>query len=247
MITNSNTKVKKNALKGGNNLKRNPNQNATKRGELLGDHIRTNEKGKVGWNWVKRRTNIWETENLRFQTTLIKRNPGCVGKRKWRNVCVGSCRDERAPNKEQIRGALIDHPDWPTTKNDKLEKIWFTITKRKNYDKTCELKLEASIKQGTNNRCLDWPSRIWMESRWRNKKKKLFTLLQQKKMEKTTRTVFFSQKILCYPLFFYLHQIPTLLTVYNEKLSVSTNYISSEFLFPVLFKLYCCKLAMKSN
>ena len=57
----------------------------------------------------------------------------------------------------------------------------------------------------------------------------------------------FSQKILYYPLFFHLHQIPTLLTVYNEKLSVSTNYISSEFLFPVLFKLYCCKLAMKSN
>ena len=48
MIKNSNKKVKKNALKGGNNLKRFPNQNATKRGELLGDHIRTNEKGKVG-------------------------------------------------------------------------------------------------------------------------------------------------------------------------------------------------------
>ena len=117
------------------------------------------------------------------------------------------------------------------------------LQKEKNYDKTCELKLEASIKQGTNNRCLDWPSRIWMESRWR----KLFTLSQQKKMENTTRTVFSLKKYFVTHCFFYLHQIPTLLTVYNEKLSVSTNYISSEFLFPVLFKLYCCKLAIKSN
>ena len=88
------------------------------------------------------------------------------------------------------------------------------------------------------------------ESGWNQdggtKKETVYSFTAEKKWKRQQEQFFLSKNTLL-PTVFYLHQIPTLLTVYNEKLSVSTNYISSEFLFPVLFKLYCCKLAMKSN
>ena len=85
---------------------------------------------KYRWNWVELGTNIWETGNLRFQTTSTKRK-GCMdnvwGKKANEKLCVGSCR--RAANKEQIREALIDRrPDGGTTKK---ETFYSHTTKRK--------------------------------------------------------------------------------------------------------------------
>ena len=77
----------------------------------------------------------------------------------------------RASNKEQVRGALIDHPDEQTRK---------TVT--------------------------------------------FYSLAKKRKI----LTVKLPPNILNSPLFPQHHQIPTLLTSYNEKLSVSTKHISSE-------------------
>ena len=91
---------------------------------------------------------------------------------------------------------------------------------------------------GTNKRSLDWPG-----SRWTNNKERNFLLFLEQKWKYCQG----KQLLLKKNIFLHLHQIPTLVTVYNEKSSVWTNYVSSEILLPLLLKWYLCKATKTST